>query len=59
MEPIKPEPVPAGGIEIWQLEWYHCRWPVEGEGATMRYCGQRKQFADKPYCAEHHELAHN
>jgi hypothetical protein len=43
-------------VGIVALEPWHCRWPVEGEGAEMMYCGAPKTVIS--YCAYHWRKAH-
>lgn len=53
---IKPEITPTA-VGIVDLERHHCRWPVSGEGAAMRYCGGNA--ADGyPYCSRHCRMAY-
>lgn len=60
--PFKPnvvglaEPAPLL-IPLLSLKHSHCRWPAEGEGADMLFCGHRKK-AGSPYCCYHAKLAH-
>lgn len=39
-------------IGIEQLNDHVCKWPVTGEGAQTRFCGEHS-VEGKPYC-EHH-----
>ena len=55
---LKPEAAPGSATElaravtIMGLTKQTCRWPVEGEGVAMRYCGC-PPIGGVPYCAPH------
>jgi len=63
----KPKPAPAiselpvlpqaytetDGVSIWDLKHSHCRWPIHGHGAEMRYCGREKMDGSS-YCTSHY-----
>jgi hypothetical protein len=56
---VKPLPTleenGGAGVSIWKLNHTHCRWPIAGEGAKMRYCGAPKFDAENSsYCEEHY-----
>jgi len=42
----------AGAIDFMELNGHTCRFPVEGAGYGMRYCG-RQPLGTKPYCGHH------
>lgn len=44
-------------VTIFDLNEHHCRWPLEGDGVAMLYCGDPKDF-EIPYCCRHQELAY-
>ncbi len=41
------------GLHILDLKRSHCRWPVHGAGAEMRYCGANQVDPKGPYCTAH------
>lgn len=40
-------------MTIERLEAHNCRWPVEGWGATMVYCGGNRMHDKCSYCERH------
>jgi GcrA cell cycle regulator len=46
-----PEPV-ANPVTLLNLEWWHCRWPVDRPPGPMMYCGALA-VDGKPYCPKH------
>ena len=53
---LKPEPLPATAMTILGLNGHTCRWPVQGNGVDMLYCGAvpiRLAGSDMPYCGIH------
>ncbi len=51
-------PVTVGDAptDILGLKNHHCRWPIEGRGASMLYCGGNQE-KDSSYCTRHAELS--
>lgn len=47
------------GVAFIDLRERHCKWPLEGQkpGPRMMCCGADRISPDKPYCAEHMEIA--
>jgi GcrA cell cycle regulator len=64
MQPLpKYSTAPVNGtkpVTIWQLENRHCRWPLDGEGEHMRFCGHPSADLAKgiPYCQPHTQRSH-
>ena len=54
---LVPEQVPYCAVEIINLTSHTCRWPVEGEGHAMLYCG-RQPAEGFPYCPPHCRMAY-
>lgn len=46
-----PEPDNAT-ISFYELNRQHCRWPKDGPGLDIRYCGATR-ISPYPYCAHH------
>ena len=47
-------------IELEHLEPSHCRWPVEKDGQSMRYCGRKTcDRSSGVYCSGHAEIAYD
>lgn len=42
-------------VSFANLERHHCRWPVEGWGKEMRYCGVKRDCGS--YCRDHQRLS--
>lgn len=55
---LPPKPVPEGGLSLFEVESYHCRWPVNPQNEDYRCCGAQKVFP-YPYCQEHIRRAFN
>ena len=59
---VRSEPTPAPVLRkpktLMQLRHDSCRWPGEGHGADMLYCGAPAERG-YPYCAEHCEKAYS
>lgn len=49
---LRPEPLPATAMPIMGLNGHTCRWPVQGEGWNMLYCGA-ETIPDVVYCGIH------
>ena len=43
--------------QIWGLLDRDCRWPVEGKGHDMWYCGEIKSLEHRSYCVQHAKRA--
>ncbi len=54
---IIPDATPPTPILIGDLTSHTCRWPVEGEGYQMLYCGGHA-LEGRPYCAAHCRMAY-
>ncbi len=54
---LVPEQVPYCAVEIAELTSLTCRWPVDGQGTAMRYCG-RIPLESLPYCPGHCRMAY-
>lgn len=52
---VRPS-IAANPITITQLKYHHCRWPCDGHGATMTYCGGTK-LDGSSYCGRHREIS--
>ena len=50
-------PAPIAGVAFAETLSWHCRFPVSGEGRTLRVCGARA-LDGRSYCAHHHRIAH-
>jgi hypothetical protein len=48
-------PGPPEGVQIWDLELQHCRWPMGEPSADMLWCGKPKMepYENNSYCEEH------
>jgi GcrA cell cycle regulator len=55
---ISPPETPAAPVGIAALEPHHCRWPVEGEGAAMLYCGATISGDRLSFCPLHCRMAY-
>jgi hypothetical protein len=44
----------VGPVTLLQLEWWMCRWPLDG--SELRFCGQPAE-AGRPYCDQHARLS--
>ncbi len=59
---VKPGPEIA--VTFAKLEKKHCRWPVEGWGKSIKFCGADRRDhpqpikTSSPYCGFHHQQAH-
>lgn len=42
-------------VKIFDLEWYHCRWPIDGEGVNTLFCGDYIH-AEHSYCLRHFKI---
>lgn len=46
-------------VSIMELNRTHCRWPMAGSGADMRYCGVTEaSMPGHPYCNQHAKMAY-
>lgn len=43
-------------VKFFDLEWHHCRWPLEGEGINTLFCGDHIH-AEHSYCYRHFRLS--
>jgi len=50
-------PAPVTGVAFAETLSWHCRFPVSGEGRTLRVCGARA-LDGRSYCAHHHRIAY-
>ena len=49
-----------GFVSILDLSGDSCRWPMDGEGATTRYCGVLEaSMPGRPYCSMHRRMAYH
>lgn len=49
---MPPEPASLN-VSLIDLERSDCRWPTDGDGAQMLFCGHPK-LAETSYCSHHH-----
>lgn len=58
-EPIDLPPEPAANpVTLLELEFHHCRWPVDMPSGPMMYCGAGK-LDGHSYCRRHCDMAYS
>ncbi len=45
-------------VSLMKLDKHHCRWPIDGAGGLMMYCGANA-LEGGSYCPRHHRLAYH
>lgn len=43
-------------VQFFDLEWHHCRWPIDGEGVNTLFCGDHIH-AEHSYCLRHFKIS--
>ena len=56
-KPKAVEAGPVGGVTVLDLKFWHCRFPIGGNGADLRHCGAQK-LVGGVYCEFHTKVAH-
>jgi len=52
-----PAEAPAGGIAFGDSLSWHCRFPIDGRGLSLVFCGAPARQGSS-YCAHHHSVTH-
>ncbi len=54
---LPPDQSPCA-VSFMQLERHHCRWPIDGAGGMMMYCGA-DTLEGGSYCPRHHRISYH